>query len=128
MKPTILSVVLLLSYVCHAQDNPEDICGKWINIPKENTIIEVYRCNNEYNGKIVWTKDDDKKKPISFIILEKLKYNPGTKTWESGKIHDPNSGNTYNATAKIENDGTLEVHGYMGFKFLGTTKSFKKVN
>ena len=128
MKLTILVLVLLSAYVCRAQHSEGDILGKWINIPKENTIIEVYKINDEYKGKIVWTKDNDKKKPVNFVILEKLKYNAETMTWEDGRIHDPNSGSTYSASAKIESDGILKVHGYIGFKFLGTTKNFRKVN
>ncbi|HEV8285676.1 MAG TPA: DUF2147 domain-containing protein [Chitinophagaceae bacterium] len=128
MKLPILLVTFLLSYARHDLPNPDDILGKWINIPKENTIIEVYKNqNNEYNGKIVWAKNNDQKKPIGFIILEKLKYDPESKNWDNGKIHDPNSGKTYSAAAKIKNDGTLEVLGYMGFKFFGTTKSFRKI-
>ena len=47
--------------------------------------------------------------------------------WKSGKIHDPNSGSTYDAEAKIKSDGTLEVLGYMGMKFLGSKRTFKRV-
>ncbi len=121
-------MTVFASLKCYSQNNPDAIIGKWRKIPKEDLIIEVYKVKDEYKGKISWTKDNDKRKPVGFIILEKLKYNSKSKKWESGKIHDPNSGSTYTAEAKIKSDGTLEVHGYMGLKFLGTKKNFKKVN
>ena len=128
MKVTILLLVFLSSYACNAQCDPDAILGRWVNIPKENTIIEVFKTNSGYSGKILWAKDNDEKKPIGFVILEKLEFNSRKQIWENGKIHDPNSTNTYKAFAKIESDGNLELHGYMGFKFLGTTKNFKKIN
>ena len=72
-------------------------------------------------------KDNDKKKPVGFVILEKLKYNSKNKTWEKGKIRSPNSGSTYNATVKIKADDKLELHGYKGMRFIGEKKYFKKV-
>lgn len=119
--------MVLVSHKCFAQNNADAIIGKWLKIPKEDLIIEVYKVKDEYKGKIKWTKDNDKKKPVGFIILEDLKYNPKSKKWENGKVHDPNSGSTYTATAKIKSEGTLEVNGYMGFIFFGAKKNFRRV-
>jgi len=126
MKKLFLLLTIFLSLKSFSQREADAIIGNWINIPKQNTKITVYRINNEYKGKILWS-NDEKKKPIGFIILEKLQYNSKTKSWDSGKIHDPNSGNTYSATAKIKDDGILEVNGYIGFTFFGKKKNFKKV-
>ncbi len=128
MKHLIILLTIFASLKCYAQNNADAIIGKWQKIPKEDLIIEVYKVKDEYKGKISWTKDNDTRKPVGFIILEKLKYNSKSKRWKNGKIHDPNSGSTYTAEAKIKTDGTLEVNGYMGLKFLGTKKNFKKVN
>ena len=127
MKRLLIPAIILFSLKSFSQPQADAIIGKWINVPKQNTIIEVYKFNNEYRGKIVWTKTPDKKKPIGYLILQKLKYNPMRKFWENGEIKEPNSGITYDATAKIKPDGLLEVHGYMGFKFLGKKKNFRKV-
>ncbi len=127
MKLLLILLTILFSIKCYSQNNPDAIIGKWLKIPKEDLIIEVDKTGNEYKGKITWTKDNDKKKPLGFVILEKLKYNSKNKRWEKGKIHNPTSGNTYNGTAKIKADHTLEVNGYMGMKFLRKKKYFKKV-
>jgi uncharacterized protein (DUF2147 family) len=127
MKRLLIPAIILFSLKSFSQPQADAIIGKWINVPKQNTIVEVYKFNNEYRGKIVWTKTPDKKKPIGYLILQKLEYNPIRKFWENGEIKEPNSGITYDATAKIKPDGLLEVHGYMGFKFLGKRKNFKRV-
>jgi uncharacterized protein (DUF2147 family) len=127
MKQFFVFITIFSSLKTFCQREADAIIGNWINIPKQNTIIGVYKVNNEYKGKIIWSKDSDKKKPIGFIILEKLQYSSKSKIWENGKIHDPNSGYTYSATAKIKSDSILEVNGYIGFKFFGTKKNFKKV-
>ena len=127
MSQIVILLTVLFSLKTPSANNADIIMGKWINIPKENLIIEVYKLNNEYKGKINWAKDNDKKKPVGFIILDKLKYNAKSDIWENGKIHDPNTGRTYSATAKIKNDGTLEVLGYIGIKLFGTKKYFKRV-
>ena len=127
MSHLVILLTVLFSIKSPTPNHADMIVGKWINIPKENLIIEVYRLNNEYKGKISWGKDNDKKKPVGFIILDKLKYNSKSNIWENGKIHDPNTGHTYSATAKIKDDGSLEVLGYIGLKIFGTKKYFKRV-
>jgi uncharacterized protein (DUF2147 family) len=127
MRKLFLLFIILSSLKSFSQKEADAIVGKWINVPKQNTMIEVYKFNNEYRGKIVWTKTPDEKKPIGYMILQKLEYNPIRKFWENGVIKEPNSGITYDATAKIKPDGLLEVHGYMGFKFLGKRKNFRRV-
>ena len=127
MKHLIFVLLVFTSSKSFSQKEGDAIIGRWINVPKQNTIIEVYKFNSEYRGKIVWTKTPDKKKPIGYMILQKLEYDPVRKFWDNGEIKVPNSGITYDATARIKPDGLLEVLGYLGFKFLGKKKSFRKV-
>ncbi|MEO6488538.1 MAG: DUF2147 domain-containing protein [Ferruginibacter sp.] len=114
------------AFIAYSQHDSDRIVGRWINVPKENVIIEVYKSGQEYKGRIVWSKDNDKKKPVGFIILEKLAYDTKTRTWQKGVVHDPSNENTYNASAQINSDSTLELHAYAGLRFLGTKKSFKR--
>jgi uncharacterized protein (DUF2147 family) len=103
------------------------ITGRWLKIPKEDLIIEVYKSEDAYKGKIIWIKDTAANKQIGFQILEGLKFNADKKIWTNGKIRNPLSGATYKATAKIQADGTLEVLAYKGMKFIGRRKYFKRV-
>ena len=58
-------------------------------------------------------------------MVKNLKYNPKSKKWENGKIHNLNSGRSYNATAKMKSDGILEVSG--AFLLVEIKKIFKRV-
>ena len=114
---------MLLSLKTFAQNNSDAIIGKWLKTNKEDLIIEVYKVNDEYKGRISWSKDD--KKPVGFIMLENLRYDQISKEWEGGKIRDPNSSRSYNATASMNLDGTLELIG--AIFFLESKRSFKRV-
>ena len=126
MKQTFSLLLLCCSLAAFSQDKADAIVGKWMKTPKETLIIEVFKSEDSYKGKIDWSNDETKK-PAGYIILQEMKYNVDSNVWEGGKIHDPTSGKTYSALARIKSDGTLEVHGYMGMKFLGTKRSFKRV-
>ena len=127
MKHTALLLALFISVQLSAQVPADMIVGKWMKMPKEDLIIEVYRSGAHYNGKIHWVKEGDTSKQPGFVILENLQYNEKKESWEDGKIHDPKSGSQYKAAATLKPDGSLEVLGYKGLKFIGSKKSFKKV-
>jgi len=110
----------------YSQDG-ESIIGKWLKTPKEDLIIEVFKSEDEYKGKIIWIKDTASVKQIGFQILEGLKYDAKRKIWSNGRVRNPKSNSTYKATAKIRADGTLEVLAYKGMKFIGRKKFFKRV-
>ena len=77
--------------------------------------------------RIVNEKEALKKQSVGFVILKNLHYDKDKQLWTESKIHDPNSGKTYDAEATINSDGTLEVKCYMRMKFLGTKKYFRRV-
>ena len=58
-------------------------------------------------------------------MLENLKYNQEEKKWEGGKIHDPKSGRSYNASVSMLPDGTMEVSGKL--LFIKSKRVFKRV-
>lgn len=128
MKQTIILGIIFLSIQCQAQKNADAITGRWLSIPKEDLIIEVYKSNNQYKGKIYWIRNKNSKTKTGYLILENLKYNSKEQIWENGKIHDPNSGRTYKAIVQIKPDGILDVRGYLGIQFFGTNKYFKRIN
>ncbi len=127
MKLILFTFLLFFFIPVFAQRSEDAILGKWLKIPNKDMVIEVSKENDEYIGKITWTKENDEKKPQGFRIMDRLQYNAEKKIWENGKIYDPSSGSTYSATAKLDSGGTLEVHGYKGMKFLGKTKYFERV-
>ena len=127
MKAIIILLTVVFGLESYAQSNPDAIVGKWLKTPKEDLVIRVYKAGTEYKGKIVKEKEIYKDKTVGFVILENLAYDSEKQVWKGGKIHDPNSKKTYDAEAKIDTDGSLEVKCYLGIKFLGTKKYFKRV-
>ena len=122
MKQIIILFAILVSFKCYSQ-NADAIIGKWLKTNKEDLIIEVYKVKDEYKGKISWSKDN--RKPVGFVMLEHLKYNSKSKKWEGGIIRDLNSSRSYNATARMKSDETLEVSG--AFLFFGSKRTFRRV-
>jgi len=125
--PLFIIMGLLLPHLVFTQPKSESIVGKWLKTPKKDVIIEVYKSNDSYNGKINWVKENATKIPIGFKVIEGLKYDEPKKIWVKGKIVDPKSGKTYDARARIKNDGILEVRAYKGMTLLGRKKFFVRV-
>jgi uncharacterized protein (DUF2147 family) len=128
MKQTLLIIILSGFLFCRgtAQDGGDRIIGKWLKLPKKDLIIEMYKSKKAYNGRISWTKPGDDK-PVGYVIIQNLRYDPKTNRWEHGKIHDPNSSRTYSAEVKLDDDGELIVKGYMGTKLFSSSRTFTRV-
>lgn len=116
---------LFLTSQSIAQNAADAIKGKWISLPNEGLLINVYKVHDVYKGKIKWAKDKEAAKP-GFLIIDELVYDEESQSWENGKIYDPKGGE-YSASAKINEEGILAVRAYKGVKFLGTDKFFKRV-
>ena len=97
MKQFLALITIVFSLKCYSQTIEDAIIGKWLKTPKEDLVIEVYREGNQYNGKLSWAKDSEKKKSEGAVILQNLEYDSDKKTWKNGSINDPNSGKTYDA-------------------------------
>lgn len=46
--------------------------------------------------------------------------------WENGTIYNPSDGKTYSCTLTLQENQTLEVHGYVGIPLFGKTQIWKK--
>jgi len=147
IKLLIVTIFTAISSLLMAQNNADLIVGKWMAFPDKNLIVEVYKYNNEYRGKIIWFNDsDDKTKPMNIRLDEKnanpalrkrkvlglevltdMIYNPKSNRWESGKIYDAKSGKIWSSSASITKDFTLQVRGFWHFEFIGQNMLFKKI-
>jgi uncharacterized protein (DUF2147 family) len=145
----ILLITALCSFKTTYPDDgfkPSLVCGKWQSADKD-LVVEVYTYKNTYKAKIVWFSGGvSKAKPMETItdiknpnpalrnrkvlglnVVEDLKYNPESKTWESGKIYEVQSGKYWNAAAYIDDNGLLKVKGYWKIKLIGRTMTFKRI-
>ena len=120
------------------------ICGTWLE-EKKQSHIEIYQIDNDtYEGKIVWLAEPlnelgeiklDKENPDkslrhrkiqNLIIIEKLQFIE-TNQWSNGSIYDARSGKTYSLNAKLEDQNTLFMRGYIGFSLIGKTTRWTRI-
>jgi uncharacterized protein (DUF2147 family) len=132
------------SQSAHTAPNGDRICGKWM-AAEGNLMVQVYKDKDEFRAKIVWFKDDpskpmeewsDKHNPdpalrsrkiLGLNVVNGLKYNNRSDTWEDGTIYDAQHGKQWDAVGYIDKDGLLKVKGYWHFKIFGKTMVFKRV-
>lgn len=130
-----LSLLLLLAANALAQD-ANLIIGKWYTAGGK-AMVEIYKCDDYYCGKIVWLKEpknkngtdkmdihnpdeSKKRKPvIGLNIIQGFKYK-GKNKWANGQIYDPDNGKTYSCKMKLE-ENELKVRGFIGISLLGRT-------
>jgi uncharacterized protein (DUF2147 family) len=130
----------VLPLAAFAQNSP---VGKWRTIDdktgKVKSIVEIYDAGNgSLSGRVLQVLNSDKgpnplcdackgdkhNKPVTGMVIAWGLRHEG-KTWDGGKILDPNNGKVYSAKmTPIEGGQKLEVRGYMGFSLLGRSQTW----
>jgi uncharacterized protein (DUF2147 family) len=124
--------VLLLAFT----KSPDDILGLWITQDKDYKI-QISKNGEKYSGILIWSKNlyesdgkmmrKDINNPeevlrnrvlLNIELISNLVYED--KVWKDGDLYDPESGNTYHCSMKM-NAGALEVKSYIGSPILGRT-------
>lgn len=145
MKKNVLLIFFLFLSLSMFAQKSDAILGSWIN-EKEDKIIEIYKNNDLYYGKVKWVADSengkgedrlDLKNPNSILqkrniigvnFLMIFSYYSEKDVWKDGQIYNYETGNTYSAKMSLNEEGELELTGYYGILwFLGRTKTFTKV-
>lgn len=139
MKKSIFLFLLLLSSYSFSQS----IIGKWKSIneetQKEESIIEIYKENGKFYGKIIKILDpkktnalcenckgNNKNKPIvGLVIINGLKKDGNE--WSGGKVLDPKNGKKYKCYITLKNENTMKLRGYIGFAVFGRTAYWYRV-
>lgn len=130
-----------------AGDPADAIVGVWRTEPTDQGYahVRVTRDGDRYRGEIItlskplfaasegpeWEGKPkvDRNNPvggkqsrpiIGLTIVWDFKHK-GPGRWEGGKIYDPENGKTYKAKIRLQDDGTLDVRGFIGFSLLGRT-------
>ena len=147
-----LVLLLTIAVLCAtAWADNDDILGTWFNQDKD-AKIEIFKCGNDYCGKIVWLKNPtysadskegtpgtpklDTKNPdaakrktplLDLQIVQRLQFS-GDNQWKNGKIYDPDSGNTYSGEMRLDGADTLKLRGYIGVSLLGRSQTWIRQN
>lgn len=96
-----------------------DPTGVWLNDTGRGAI-EIKQCGKALCGHVVWLKDGaDAKGCGKQIIGEAVKV--GSSTWDNGWIYSPEKRKNFDVELTPLSDGTLQVMGYAGVKFLSKT-------
>lgn len=117
-----------------------DYYGTWTSQKAANgnqATIQIFEQNGKIFGKIIHlthpkkdvnNKDKSKRnRNIEGItIISSFKYNESDDKFEDGVIYDPESGNTYHCTLKLQDKNTLKVRGHIGIELLGRTEIWKR--
>ena len=119
---------------------PNAPLGRWLSETKRG-VIEIYPCGDRLCGKLVWLIEpvrrgapaaDDKnpdpalrQRPLCGLMMLGDFRQVEAQRWGDGWIYDPDSGNTYHATMRIE-DGQLKLRGYVGIPLLGETQTWSR--
>ena len=134
MRKLLLAVLLALAPV--AATFAQSVIGKW-KLSDGTAIVEVYKQDGIYNGKIVWLKNPtdanggpevDHNNPdaslrtrqlIGLNMLSDLKENGNPGQYSGGMIYDPGNGKTYYCSMEVVGDvlkvrGSLDKRGMLG--------------
>jgi uncharacterized protein (DUF2147 family) len=144
LSPLLLILFLFFLLAAFDTTTPANrLIGVWESEEK-NLRIEMFEDNGSFAGKMIWfqcssetimqtsrdTENPDSRlvgrKLLGLKLLEKLSYQ-GKDVWSSGKIYDPNSGNTYEARIHLSAPNTAIVRGYWKFKWLGRSMVFTRL-
>ncbi len=135
--------VALWSLAAMAADGPDAVLGVWLDSGGK-AQVEIIKCGERLCGHIVWLKSPldkhgneklDKHNPDEALRTRKLLglqllsdfKNAAGGVWEDGKIYNPEDGETYHATLKLDGDDTLKLRGYVGIPLFGRTRTWTRV-
>jgi uncharacterized protein (DUF2147 family) len=126
-----------------AAQGPAAIVGTWLT-EGGRSHVRIAPCGEKLCGNIVWLKEPnqpngaakvDAKNPdpakrarpiVGLPILWDFVAASPTE-WESGRIYNPEDGDTYRCIMQLQADGTLRVRGYVGVSLLGKTQIWTRV-
>jgi uncharacterized protein (DUF2147 family) len=121
----------------------KDLTGKWRTTDdktgKVKSIVQIYKEDNKYFGKIVQifrepSEDQDpvckscqdyrkNQRVIGLVIIRNMEQ--ARKSYGSGDILDPETGDIYTCEIWLESKDVLKVRGYWGFFY--RTQTWQRV-
>lgn len=137
----ILLAGLVLAVPAGAQTSSAE--GVWLH-PNGRVQVRIDPCGGQLCGTLIWFRransaDDprliDSKNPdpalrhrplIGLVILRDL-HPTGPRTWDGGRIYDPDDGRDYRMTMRLQDDHTMRVRVFVLLPLLGETEIWTRV-
>jgi uncharacterized protein (DUF2147 family) len=132
-----------------ATPDADAIVGRWLN-GKGVAVIEVYKGDGLYMGKVVWLKEpaypaDDPKgmagqervdrenpdpalrgRPILGLVIMRGFVFDGGGSWSKGRVYDPENGKEYRGKMTLTSPDVLSLRGYVGITLFGRTERWTR--
>jgi len=106
MKNTVM--VLFLCFLGSSLLAQNNLLGQW-DTGKENSLIEIYKCDEGYFGKVISSANSEAK--VGMQIIKDLRYTDGK--WLA-QLYAVKRGEWYDAEFEVQDDN-LEVIVSVGF-------------
>ena len=138
----LCALMLLAAAPGASAGDAKDIAGVWLNGDGDGWI-ELTIDGGLLEGRIIGGPDDpenlkpsrlDTENPDpalrnrelrGLVILTGFRH-AGDGEWTGGRIYDPNSGNTYKGTIRMESENLLKLRGYVGISLFGRTERWTR--
>lgn len=139
MASVLFAGFALVLFPVLAQAGAGNVLGYWFTEGNKSKV-EIEPCGDKLCGKIVWLKEPKTKegkdktdahnpdkslrsrKILGLALLSDFVKGTDGNSWEDGKIYNPEDGETYKCTMTLQDDGTLEVRGYVGIPLFGKSQ------
>jgi uncharacterized protein (DUF2147 family) len=99
--------------------------GEWMI---KDVVLTIFDCEHLVCGKIAWLKDPARRpfqcgKTIVWGLAGR-----GPNEWTGGSILDPDDGTTYQLSARLQTDDTLDARIFKGVPLLGKTEVLRRID
>jgi uncharacterized protein (DUF2147 family) len=99
--------------------------GAWMI---KDLVLTIFDCEHFVCGRIAWLKDPARRpfqcgKTIVWGLAGR-----GPSEWTGGSILDPDDGTTYQLSAKLQTDDTLNARIFKGVPLLGKTEVLRRID
>jgi len=140
----VLITLALTSFKPTPNYDPNAVVGTWLSGTKRGHV-EIYKQGDRYFGKITWLSeptDPVSGKPkvdlknsnsslrsrpvVGLNVMSGFVYNGG-RTWEDGKIYNPEDGREYSCRLTLKDSNTLDVRGYFGISLIGKSQTWTRM-
>jgi uncharacterized protein (DUF2147 family) len=135
-------IAALLAATSIGAQSPTPV-GIWLH-PNKRIQVKISRCGERLCGKMVWFRWPNdaqglplldinnpdpalRRRPLLGLRILRDLHRAGKRTWEGGKIYNPDDGVEYRALMSIGDDGTLRVRAYVLLPILGKTFIWTRV-